>query len=209
MSDSTRELLMAWHQGDQTAFAALVREHGPWIEQLVHRRLGAQLRQRVDTQDIVQSTLIEVLRDGPRFVVASREHLRGLLARMVENALRVHADHAQAEKRDVRREVKPPPGESVLFLDARPGGGATPSQAAAAAEERAWVRLAIEMLDPDDRAVVLWREYQGLSFAEIAARLDLAEDAARMRFHRALPRLARKLEQLRGGQLGEILGEPR
>jgi RNA polymerase sigma-70 factor (ECF subfamily) len=207
MSDSTRELLMAWHRGDQAAFTAIVREHTPWIEQLVHRRLGAQLRQRVDTQDVVQNTLIEVLRDGPRFVVTSREHLRGLLARMVENVLRANADHARAEKRDVRREVAPPPGESVVFLDARPGSAASPSQAAAADEERVWVRLAIELLAPDDRIVVIWREYQGLSFAEVAHKLGIDEDAARMRFNRALPKLARKLEQLRKGQLGTLLSE--
>ena len=45
---------------------------------------------------------------------------------------------------------------------------------------RAWVRLALEMLDPDDRNVVLWREYQDLSFAEIGARLQVGEDAARV-----------------------------
>lgn len=207
MTDETRDLLVAWHGGDEAAFTALVHEHTPWIEATVRRRLGPMLRQRVDTQDIVQNTLIEVLRDGPRFVVADRQHLRALLARMVENVLRVQAHHGQAHKRDVRREVVPSASQSVLFLDAQPGSGATPSQAAAADEEHAWVRLAVEMLEPDDRLVILWREFQGSSFADIAQRLGVAEDAARMRFNRALPKLARKLETLRGGGLGSLLAE--
>ncbi len=204
MSD-TRDLLLRWHQGDDAALAALVEEHTPWIERLVQQRLGPQLRQRFDTQDVVQTTLLEVLKDGPRFVVSDRAHLRALLGRMVENVLRGKADHARAAKRDVRREAHAPPGETILFLDAHAGTDGTPSQAASAEETRAWVRLALEMLDPDDRNVVLWREYQDLSFAEIAARLQIGEDAARMRFNRALPKLARKLEHLRKGNLGDLL----
>ena len=55
--------------------------------------------------------------------------------------------------------------------------------------------------------MILWREYDGLPFAEVADRLGLAEDAARMRFARALPKLARKLKSLRTGELGSLLGE--
>lgn len=154
MNDETRDLLLAWHGGSEAALDALVREHTPWIEQTVRRRLGPALRQRVDTQDIVQNTLIEVLRGGPRFVVADRQHLRGLLACMVENVLRVQAGHAHAEKRDMRREAPPPSTDSILFLDAQPAAEATPSQAAASNELGAWVRLALELLEPDDRTVV-------------------------------------------------------
>ena len=203
--NETRDLLLRWHQGDSAALAALVEEHTPFIERLVRQRLGQQLRQRFDTQDIVQTTLLEVLKDGPRFVVSDRAHLRALLGRMVENVLRGKADHARAAKRDVRRDAQAPAGETILYLDAQPGSGPTPSQAASADETRAWVRLALEMLDPDDRNVVLWREYQDLPFAEIAARLQVGEDAARMRFNRALPKLAKKLEQLKRGGLSDLL----
>ncbi len=201
----TRELLLRWRNGDSAALEALLREHLPWIERLVRERLGAQLRQRHDTQDIVQAALIEVLRDGPRFVLSDSEHLRALLSRLVENVLRVHVRHAQAERRDVRREVAAPPGDTLVFLDRRPADMPTPSQAASADEARAWVRLALEMLDPEDRDVVLWREYQGQSFQEVAQRLSVSEDAARMRFNRALPKLAKKLEQLRAGHVTDAL----
>lgn len=207
MNDDTRDLLLAWHHGDEAAFTALLQAHTPWIEQTVRRRLGPALRKRVDTQDIVQNTLIEVLRGAPRFVLTDRQHLRGLLACMVENVLRVQAGHDQAQKRDLRREVAPPSSESILFLDAQPAAQATPSQAAADKEMSDWVRLALELLEPDDRAVVTWREFQGLSFAEIAERLAINEDSARMRFNRALPKLARKLEALRQGKIASLLPE--
>ena len=101
----TRTLLARWHQGDADALATLVEQDREWIERRVRGRLGALLRHRHDTQDIVQQTLVEVLRYGPRFLLNDRGHLRGLLARMVENTLRGRAAHEGAERRDVRREV--------------------------------------------------------------------------------------------------------
>jgi RNA polymerase sigma-70 factor (ECF subfamily) len=205
----TAELLLRWAQGDPQALADLVQQDGSWIENHVRRRLGPLLRRRADTQDVVQNTLLEVLRCGPRFVCADRGHLRALLAKMVENVLRAQAAHDQAGMRDVRREVRPAvrtDSGSVLILDARSAAVTRPSLAAERSETRDWVRLALELLDPEDRNIVQWREQDELSFAEIANRLGVAEDAARMRFNRALPKLARKLKALRAGNLESVLG---
>lgn len=205
----TRELLRRWHGGEEEALGELVAQDAAWIAEHVRRRLGPQLRARVDTGDIVQHTLVEVLKTGPRFVVDDREHLRALLARMVENVLRYHARHAQQQKRDVRREVSTAPpaaSESVLFLSPA-ADGPGPATQAAAAETRDWLRLALELLAPDDRDVIVWREYDELPFAEIGARLGIPEAHARVRFQRALPKLGRKLQQLQQGRLGEALAD--
>ncbi len=68
-------------------------------------------------------------------------------------------------------------------------------------DQRAGLQLAIELLAPDDRRVILLRVWQQLEFGAIAALLGIAEDAARMRFQRALPRLAGTLEELLGGRV--------
>ncbi|MCC7398788.1 MAG: sigma-70 family RNA polymerase sigma factor [Planctomycetes bacterium] len=206
--DPLPDLLRRWHAGDAHALGEIVRTEAGWIADLVHRRLGPLVRQRADTEDIVQHTLVEVLKAGPRFVVDDREQLRALLARMVENVLRWHARHGQQQKRDVRQEVPlaglPTASQTVLQLSpAATGPG--PATAANAAETRDWVRLALELLDPDDRDVIVFREYDGLSFAEIAPRLGLTEAHARVRFQRALPKLGAKLRQLQQGRLGEAL----
>src|SRR5688572_22130435 len=96
----TRELLLRWHQGDREALLQLVQQDADWIAARVRRRLGPVLRRRADTQDMVQNTLLQVLHDGPRFVLSDRDQLRGLLACMVENVLRVEANHQRAQKRD-------------------------------------------------------------------------------------------------------------
>lgn len=69
-----------------------------------------------------------------------------------------------------------------------------------------WVRLGLELLDPDERELVLLREWDGLRFPEIGARLGVSEDAARMRFHRALAHLADRILRLRSGRVAEVVG---
>ena len=61
------------------------------------------------------------------------------------------------------------------------------------------VRPPSELLDPEDRRVMLLRQWQELEFEAIGEQLGISADAARLRFHRALPKLANKLQQLRSG----------
>lgn len=203
---ATRELLLRWHRGDQAAMAQLVQEEGDFVARQVRARLGPQLRRQHDTGDIVQAMLLQALRSVPRFLVSDRGHLRGLLVRMVENTLRVEAERQQRAKRDVRREQPLAFGPADTVLDLDPVAAATdPAHAAQRAELRDWVRLALELLEPEDREIVRLRDYDQLPFGEIAAQLGLTEDAARMRHKRAMPKLARTLERLSSGRIGELL----
>jgi RNA polymerase sigma-70 factor (ECF subfamily) len=202
----TRELLLRWHAGDQEAMASLVRQEADFVASQVRRRLGPLLRREHDTQDIVQATLLQALRTAPRFLVSDRDKLRGLLVRMVENALHVQADRQLRHKRDIRREVplQPATAESVLDLDP-PATTTDPGAAAENTETREWMRLALELLEHDDRTVIQLRDYEELTFGEIAQRLGIAEDTVRMRHRRAMPKLANTLLQLRRGGLGSLL----
>jgi RNA polymerase sigma-70 factor (ECF subfamily) len=201
----TAAILADCHRGDPHAIAALVQRDLAWVRGHVSQRLGLLLRRREDTQDVIQETLVQILRSGPRFIVSDRDSFRALVAKLVENTIRRAWRHQAADRRDVRREEALPADETVLHLDR---SVTRPSEAAAASEMRAWVRLALELLDPDDRAVIVLREYRDLSFGEIAQLLGTTEDVARMRFARALPRLARCMDKLRAQRIAELLDEP-
>ncbi|MBK8974633.1 MAG: sigma-70 family RNA polymerase sigma factor [Planctomycetes bacterium] len=202
--DSFVELLGRWRAGDPAALGELLRGELPWIEGIVRRRLGPLLRQRGDTRDFVQDAVIDVLRDGPRLIVRERAEFRAVLARIVENNLRDAHDRHSAGRRDVRREV-PLSSRSSIVLDPSLRSATQPGDAAARDEERALIRLAVELLAPDDRAIIVLRGYRELEFHECAERLGIGVKAAQMRFARAVPRLARKLEQLRRGDLARAL----
>lgn len=206
----TYHLLQRWHRGDRVALDEILQRDLPWIRSQVGRRLGDALRAKGETQDFVQDAMMEVLRYGPRFLMSDRSQFRALMCRIIENVLRGKHDWFQAHRRQMARE-KPLPDDSLLHLDPPDRSSvARPSQAAQAQEREAWVRMALELLAPEDREVILRRQWHEQSFGEMGADLGLSEDAARMRYHRALPRLYRKIQQLRGGRIAEALaGEER
>lgn len=203
---SASDLLRRTHAGDRAAFEALLVRELPYIRERVHRRLGAALRARAETGDLVQDALLRLLEYGPRFLVSNDAHLRALLARIVENVIRDGADRASALRRGRSRE-RALERDSVLELDPPADSPRRPSTAAARNEERAWIPLALELLETADRRLLVEREWDGRPFADIAAGLGVTEDAARMRYGRALARLARAIDALRTGRLDEILGE--
>lgn len=199
-------MLVRWHHGDQAALATLVEQEFEFVAAQVRRRLGPLLRREHDTQDIMQATLLQALRTAPRFLVSDRAQFRGLMVRMVENALRVQANRQQRQKRDVRREqpLAQPSPETVIDLD-QAAPSTSPEVAAQRSEAREWVRLALELLDDDAREVIMLRAYHELTFGEISARLGVAEDTVRMRYSRAMPKLACTLTRLRTSGLREVL----
>ena len=195
----TMQLLVAWHGGDRSALETLIERDLDWITQHVRRRLGPLLRARGDTQDYVQDAMIEVLQYGPRFVSASKSRFRNIVARIIENMLRDKHDWYKAKRRALSNE-RPIPTDSVLNLDNPRHSVTRPSENAFRHERESYVRLALEFLDPEDRKVILLRQWEERSFPEIGEELGISPDSARMRFTRALPRLGQKLVELRHGQ---------
>lgn len=202
---STRDLLRRWHDGDREALDEVIHRHLPWIHRYVHDRLRGPLRAQAETLDLVQDSVLDVLRYGPRFELADEDAFRGLLARIVENNLKDRQKWLRRACRDAGREAGGCT-DSVLMLDPPATQGSTPSQRASADESAEWIRLAVELLDPADREIILLREWDELSFAAISERLGCAENAARMRFQRALPKLAAKVAELRAGRVAALLG---
>lgn len=204
-TDATRELLLRWHADDAGALDALLEQNIDWIRAHVRKRLGEALRAKAETDDFVQEAVIEMLRYGPRFVVESRAQFRALLATIVENVLRGKHQWFHRRRRAVAKE-QPLDAGSVLDLDHPTSGGPTPSQAAVRQENEAWIRLALELVGPEERELIMAREWDRRSFADIGSELGIEVDAARMRFQRAVGKLARLAKQLRDGRLEDVIG---
>ena len=199
----TTVLLQRWNGGDERALQELLQLHLPWIQAHVEKRLGGLVRAKEETADVVQDALVEFLRYGPRFNVSSEAHLRFLLGRIAENVLRDRHDFFTRRRRQVARE-RPLPEETVLELDAGSRDSVRPDRALEKKQWQAWVRLALELMDPEEREVIVLRQWDDLEFAEIAEKIGGTADAARMRFQRALPKLAQKIRQLQRGEFGEL-----
>lgn len=202
--EPTIALLQRMHEGDREALVALIERNLDWVREHVHRRLGPVLRGKAETVDFVQDAMIDFLEYGPRFELSSDEQLRALLARIVENNLRDDNRKLRRERRDVGRE-RGRATDTVLRLDPPRKSIATPSRVAEREERHEWIRLALEFLDPADRQVIWLREWEGKTFDEIAAVMELTESGARMRYNRALPKLAEHVGRLRRGMLANML----
>lgn len=197
MTTPTLQLLQRWHRGDERALAELIARDLPWLRAEAMRRMGGELRERQEADDVVQQALVHVMQFGPRFEVDDEDHYRAILLRIVENTIRKMLRDSRRQKRSAGRE-EPLPSGSVVALAAT---ATRPSAAADRNEQRAWLHLALELLDTDDREIVLMRQWHGLPFAVIGEQLGINEDAARRRFERAVARLAQTVGQLRRGDL--------
>jgi RNA polymerase sigma factor (sigma-70 family) len=198
--DPTPQLLRRWHDGDEQALAVLVAANLPWLRAHVDRRLGAFLRARGDADDYLQDAVLDFLRDGPRFVVRDAAQLRALLARIAENTLRDRNDWFRAKRRKMGANVTLT-RDSVVALDPALQRNTTPSQHASKDEELQWVRLALELMDGEDRAILVAREYEGRSFVDLGEELGMTANAVRMRWTRAVTRLAEVMKDLRAGKV--------
>ena len=78
----------------------------------------------------------------------------------------------------------------LLLADGQPG----PEAAVVAGEQARLVRQAVDLLPPASRAVLVLREYQELSYQEIAATLDIPMGTVMSRLNYARSQLRAKLE---------------
>jgi RNA polymerase sigma factor (sigma-70 family) len=205
MARESLELLDAWHQGDRQALVTLVELHAPWLRSHVRRKMSTKMRRFETSEDVVQSVLLNLLRFGPAFRPANELQFRALIAKAVCNRLCELHDYANAQARDPDQ-VEPFASRSAPI---ELGGGSSeqPSRQAGDAEERDFVRWALLLIEPDDKRVIHWHDFEGREFGEIARLSDISEDAARSRYRRALVRLRAQVDDLKGGQLEKLQHE--
>jgi RNA polymerase sigma-70 factor (ECF subfamily) len=202
----TARYLKSWHEGDRQGLEALLELHLPWIHEQVHKRMGPVLRMRGETGDFVQETVVNVLQYGPRFIVSDKHHFRALLYKIVENTLKKQYRRYTAKRREIKLD-RPLPSDTVLRLDPPDGSVQTPSKVVAQKEREEWIRLGLELIEPDDQEIINLRQRDELSFAEIGERLGISEGAAQMRHTRTVRRLVKKVRALRSGKVQEALDQ--
>jgi RNA polymerase sigma-70 factor, ECF subfamily len=198
------ELIRRAAAGDPTPLAELFGRHRRRLERMVRVRLDHGLRGRVDPDDVLQETyldLVQQLRNypGPE-VMPVFLWLRILTG---QRLARVHRQHLGAAKRAAGREAPAHHGgggepDSASMADFLVGRLTSPNGAAGRAERADLVRRAIDALDPLDREIISLRTFEGLSNHEAAAVLGVAKSAASNRYVRAMARLQAALREIPG-----------
>lgn len=179
---ATLDLVLKARGGDQDACDELFSRYETRLRRWAHGRLPPAARGALDTQDLVQETLVRVFRQlrsfDPRHAGAFREYVWTTLWNAVRDLARKHK----------RR------GPSDPIEDDVPGHTPSPLEEAMGAEVLARYEAALERLRPEEREAIIARVELGLSMTEVAAALGKpTAAAAHMAVSRALKRLAEEM----------------
>jgi RNA polymerase sigma-70 factor, ECF subfamily len=197
-SVETQSLLLQADSGDRQAFEELFARHRAALRRAVELRLDAKLRARVDPSDVVQETQLEAFQRLPDYLERRPMPFRLWLRKTAyERLLKVQRQHLKTAKRAAGREVPLPQESSLLLAEQLLAAGPTPSQQVAKRELVRRLRSALSELPSAQREVLLMRNFEGLSYQEVAYILDIDAAAARKRYGRALLQLRHRL--LEGG----------
>jgi len=181
--EPTIELVVRAREGDRMAVEALLQRSIPDLKRWAHGRLPAAARGSLDTGDLVQETVLHVLRRldtfEPRHVGAMQAYLRqSVINRIRDEVRRIGRHPAPAElPQDLASDLPSPLEEAVR----------------SEAYER--YRAVLVELSPRDREVIVARIEAQWNLGEIAQRFGMrTSDAARMAVTRALRRLMDRLK---------------
>jgi len=196
-------LIQAHQEGDPRALDSLMARYYDRVERIVRARTGPWLKRIESVEDLVQETFLAAVQSFDRFELREDASLIQWLAKLAEHRIVNAAQHHRREKRDRRREVRPP--------TIRPGGADSAASWQLAAESteipervaRAEVHAELEEclheLPELQRETILLRSYAGGSWAWVAEELGLASDEAARKVH---ARARTKLATLLQGRLG-------
>ena len=181
--EPTIEVVVRAREGDRLAVEALLQRSIPSLRRFAHGRLPAAARGSLDTGDLVQETVLHVLRRldtfEPRHVGAMQAYLRQSVINRIRDEVRRIGRHPTPVDlpEDLASEIPSPLEEAVR------------------AEAYDRYRAVLVQLSPRDREMVVARIEAQWNLGEIAERFNMRTvDGARMAVTRALRRLMDRLK---------------
>ncbi len=178
----------------------LLEKHRQRLLRMVELRMDPALKARVGASDVLQEAYLEISERVGAYLEDPRMPfflwIRFITA---QRLLKAHRFHVGAQKRSVKQEAARalavgPAASSVAMVNYLAASAATPSLVMAGDESRAQVVRALDEMNPLDREVLVLRNFEGLSNAEVAATLEIPMNTASKRYVRAFKRLGQILD---------------
>ena len=190
-----QELVERAKKGDETAFEVLVTDNEKRIYNLCRRLTGNP----EDAAELTQEAFLNAWRGLSRF--QGEGSVSTWLYRLASNAC---IDFLRKEKRrqNLSMTVSLDDEEEARQVEL-PDERYAPERELERTEVRQAVAAGLERLTPDHRQVLVMREINGLSYAEIGAVLGLEEGTVKSRIARARNALRKVLTE-RGNFFGEL-----
>jgi RNA polymerase sigma-70 factor, ECF subfamily len=168
---SDEHLMLAFSKGSTEAFTSLFSRYKQPIYGFFRRRVTDPSH----AEELAQETFFALLRAASRY--EPRALFRTYLYAIALKILRAHRRKETFRATFLgQRKTLPDPAKQD------------------ATESGLWVRRAVEKLDPIDREILLLREFEQFSYAEVADLLDLPLNTVRSRLFRARTALRELLD---------------
>ena len=182
MGRTDEELVEACQGGEGSAFDVLVGRWEDRIRGAAYRFLGSE----EEARDVAQEAFLKAYRSLSGFKREARfsSWLYQIATNLCRDRLRRRKTRATVSLEELE-EAGP------VMVETRPGAH---DQLLAMYMARA-VREAVESLPEEQREVVILKEYQDLTFLEIAQALDVPVSTVKTRLYRGLGQLRRHLER--------------
>lgn len=196
-------LLRRARAGSGDALDELYRRCAGKLLALIRLRMGPSLRAHLQSQDILQATLLKAYESRAGLQGNDGDSLMAWLATIARHEILDQADYHGRKRRDAAR-------ETGLGAAAE----AVPAQVRSALSHAIWneqaarLEAALESLPESYREVIALRKLEERPFAEIGARLGKSEDACRMLFARAMTALTLAMSEAPGSTPRHREGSP-
>jgi RNA polymerase sigma factor (sigma-70 family) len=164
--------------GDAEALEVLIARHLPRLRRWARGRLPLAVRDLADTDDLVQDTLISVIRNVPYFIPRGDAAFDVYLRQALWNRIR---DEIRAA---TRRALHVPPDERLVDR------GPSPVALAIGHEALERYETALQALSEEEREAIVGRFELGYDYRQLAHALGkFTPDAARKTVQRAIAHL--------------------
>jgi RNA polymerase sigma-70 factor (ECF subfamily) len=176
---------------DEAAFNELVRAYEKRVFRLVLRMLG----DRAEAEDVAQDVFITVFKSIDSFRGESK--LSTWMFRVATNHCKNRIKYLDRRARGKKGELDELSEHDALESASMSSSAtvARPDQQAEANQIEAIVRMAIAELDEDQRALVILRDVENMSYEEIQQITGLPEGTVKSRLHRARLQLAKAVQR--------------
>jgi RNA polymerase sigma-70 factor (ECF subfamily) len=192
--DSLIALLQEARAGSAEALGRLLEAFRPYLLAIANDELESSLQPKGGASDLVQETCFEAQCSIGDFRGQTERELLGWLRQMLLNNLaNFGRQFRQVAKRQVGREIPLDNSSRRELRDGLAAEGPSPPEQTIHNEQLERVAATLDQLPAHYREVIVWRNLERQSFAEIARRLNRTEKTAQKLWCRAIQALQRRL----------------